>query len=51
MEDFGKIVYGIGIVGFFCLITVTAVMSLPNPLSILWLAFLIVGVTASYTAK
>ena len=51
MEDFGKIVYGIGIVGFFCFITVAAVMSLPNPLAIIWLVFLIVGVTASYTAK
>jgi len=51
MEEIGKVLYGLGIVGFLGFITVTAAMSLPNPLAIVWLVFLIVGVTASYTAK
>jgi|TARA_R100000781_G_scaffold100548_2_gene64038 hypothetical protein len=51
MEECGKVFYGLGIVGFFLYTIVTAVMSLPNPLAIIWLVVLTVGFTASYTAK
>jgi hypothetical protein len=48
MEESGKGFVWLGTKGFYILITVVAVVSLPNPLSIAWLGVLLVGTLASY---
>ena len=48
MEELGKGYVWLATKGFYLLLTITAVLSLPNPLAILWLGFLIIGITASY---
>jgi hypothetical protein len=48
MDALGSIYGWIGTHGFFHFLTVMAVLSLPNPLAIIWLGILIVGKTASY---
>ena len=48
MEELGKGYVWLATKGFYLLLTITAVVSLPNPLAIVWLGFLTVGITASY---
>ena len=48
MDALGNIYGWIGTHGFFHFLTIMAVLSLPNPLAIVWLGFLTVGITASY---
>ena len=48
MDALGNIYGWIGTHGFFLFLTIMAVLSLPNPLAIIWLGILIVGKTASY---
>jgi hypothetical protein len=48
MEELGKGYVWLATKGFYTLLTITAVLSLPNPLAIVWLGFLTVGITASY---
>ena len=48
MEELGKGYVWLATKGFYTLLTITAVLSLPNPLSIIWLGFLTVGITDSY---
>ena len=48
MEELGKGYVWLATKGFYLLLTITAVISLPNPLAIVWLGFLTVGITASY---
>ena len=48
MEELGKGYVWLATKGFYTLLTETAVLSLPNPLAIVWLGFLTVGITASY---
>ena len=48
MEELGKGYVWLATKGFYTLLTITAVISLPNPLAIVWLGFLTVGITASY---
>ena len=48
MDALGNIYGWIGTHGFFYFLTIMAVLSLPNPLAIIWLGILIVGKTASY---
>ncbi len=47
MEELGKGYVWLATKGFYTLLTITAVLSLPNPLAIVWLGFLTVGITAS----
>jgi hypothetical protein len=47
MEEFGKGFVWLATKGFYILITVAAVVSLPNPLAIVWLGIIIVGTIAS----
>ena len=48
MEELGKGYVWLATKGFYTLLTITAVLSLPNPLAIVWLGFLTVAITASY---
>ena len=48
MDALGNIYGWIATHGFFLFLTIMAVLSLPNPLAIIWLGILIVGKTASY---
>ena len=48
MEELGKGYVWLATKGFYTLLTITAVLSLPNPLAIIWLGFLTVGIAASY---
>ena len=47
MDEFGKGFVWLATKGFYILITVAAVVSLPNPLAIVWLWILVVGTIAS----
>ena len=48
MEELGKGYVWLATKGFYTLLTITAVLSLPNPLAIIWLGVLTVGIAASY---
>tara|TARA_R110000744_G_scaffold333253_1_gene438650 strand:- start:1152 stop:1325 length:174 start_codon:yes stop_codon:yes gene_type:complete len=48
MEEVGKIYGWIGTHGFWYGLTLIAITTLPNPLSILWIGFVTIGSIGSY---
>ena len=51
MDAFGSIYGWIGTHGFFHFLTIMALLSLPNPLAIVWLLIIVVGTLSSYFDK
>jgi len=47
MEEAGKGFVWLATKGFYSLLTIVAIVSLPNPLAIVWLGILMVGIIAS----